>query len=267
MHKLFRAVVLFLIIYLLACPLAAQNDLDFAVAEKYEVTDGFLLYDKDYVALAIQYKNEDLTIISDYCSYPAVKPDKNMFAFLEPWGFEETSKLLFYNVTTRKTKAIEIPEIPENNTAKEIVWLDNKLLLIIAGFDTGTVTVGGNLYFYDDTSGTSGLVIDCKNQEISDIKLSDDNIMLTIVGREYQYVLANYVNIIRDTYTTEITIKELRRLIETGKIMEMPETPEKTALLRLQVLAGWLYSKTLEACGFDPVEIIIKQPQKQVVIE
>ena len=138
MHKLFSTVVLFFIISLLTCPpLVAQSNPDFAIAEKYEVMNGFLLYDKDYAALAIQYNNEDLAIISDYCSYPAVKPDKNTFAFLEPWGFEETSKLLFYDITTRKTKAIEIPEITENNTAKEIVWLDNRLLLIIAGFDAG----------------------------------------------------------------------------------------------------------------------------------
>lgn len=260
MHKHYGLAVLLLILFLYVNPVAAQNGPDFAVADRYELKGGHvLLYDKDYTALAIQFKDGRPEIISDYCSYPAVKPDKSAFAFLEPWGFEEKSALLLCNLASRETVLVEIPEIPERDTPKEIVWLDNGLLLLIAGFTDGTVTAGGKLYYYDDVNKTSGLVIDTQNLEISRIKLDANKAVLTLVGNEYYFIVANYINILRDTDTTEIPLKELRRLIKGNETFTIAEPPEKQVLYRLQVLAGWLYGKVLEQHGFDPVAVIIKR--------
>lgn len=259
MRVSYKLTVIFLLL-LNVSPVAAQNEANFAVAERYELNGGHvLLYDKDYFALAIQYQGTDPEMVSDYCSYPAVKPDKSAFAFLEPWGFEETSQLLLYNVATREIETGEIPDIPESDTAKEIVWLDNQLLLVIAGYANGTVTKGGKLYFYHDRSHDSGLVLDTRNLEIAAIELEGKQALLTLVGNEYGYRVANYINLLRDTDTMTIPLSELRRLITAHETLTISEPPEKKVFYQLQVLSGWLYGKVLEQHGLDPVAIIIKR--------
>lgn len=238
----------------------AQSEPNFAVAERYELKGGHvLLYDKDYLSLAIQFKGAEPEMVSDYCSYPAVKPDKSVFAFLEPWGFEENSQLLLYTIATSEIEVAEIPDIPKSDTAKEIVWLNDQLLLIIAGYASGTVTAGGKLYFYHAISHDSGLIIDTRNLEIAAIKLDDNQAVLTLVSREYWYHVANYIKILRDTDMTTISLKELHRLIAAQETITISELPEKQVLYRLQALAGWLYGKVLEQHGLDPVTIIIKR--------
>ena len=245
---------------------ASASETGFSAADKYELKGGdVLLYDQDYTALALQRKGGEPEILSDYCSYPAVAPARNKFVFLEPWGFEEVSGIYMTQAGDNYAKTVEIiiPEIPERDTPKEILWLDDRFLLVIAGFADGTVTAGGNLYFYDNDTKTSGKVITAQNQEINKIAIENGKLRLTLVGNEYYYIVANYVNILRDTDTTELPLTELRRLINAHETLTLAEPPEKHVLYRAQALAGWLYGKILEKHGFDPVEIIIKQPRQQ----
>lgn len=256
---------LYLIIGVLCLPIyAAAYDTDFATADRYELKGGHtLLYDQSYAALAMQYQDGELSVIADFCSYPAVTPDKSTFTYLEPWGFEEISTLYLYDVAQRKAQAVKIPDIqdeyPEQDTAKEIMWLDDRLLLIIAGYGNGTVTMGGDLYYYDNTSGKSGRIITCCRMEIAAIERTTDNITLTLYGPLYQYQVGRYLNELRDSYTQSITIAELRQLIENGTTMTLTEAPEKVVLYRAHKLAGWLYGKMLEQHGFDPVAIMLKR--------
>lgn len=226
---------------LLGAPVAAQQET--CHIKRYDLAKWYwLLYDEDLMYLLILDDDYNPRLLNEYGSYPAVTPEKDKFVFLAPWGFEEMSSiyLVLADDNYTKTYKIEIPAIKDRTTPKEILWLDDARLLVIAGFTDGTVTRGGDLFYYDYMADRSGKIIECHDLEIARMSVDKDagKIYLYMVSQEYNAAYA----IIRDCYTEELELDELHRLIREADMLVFAEKPERRALYPIVYdVAGWWY--------------------------
>lgn len=262
------------LLIILVCLLCGLSFAAFAVADEavwqppppveMPVKNGVLVYDVYNTAAAINYADgRSLTLGADaeYSSIgpPVVSPDKTRVAYLEPYEFEEYSTIYVLDVVSGNVSVIEIPGIPYAFTAKRLAWLSDSLLLVTIGFGDGTVTAGGDLWYYDFASGASAKIMEAKGKEINAIRMDNDAAHLRMIGNEYYFTVKNYVMILRDDYTEVVPLAVLRHLIAHRQLLVIPEYPETRAAMTLQCLAGWLLGVTLEKLGADPVAMIVKK--------
>lgn len=238
MRKIWFTILISVFLSVLAAPALAQ--FEGCDIQRHNLKDWkWLIYDADLQYLLLLEQDYKPRIINSYCSYPAVAPAKDKFALLEPWDFEETSGIYLYQAGDNYAEAGEIiiPAISERNTPKEIAWLDDHNLLVIAGFVDGTITRGGNLFYYNDISGRSGKIIACQNMEIAQIKLDKDagKAYLYMAGPEYD----SRFTIARDFYTEEVDIDKLERLIAEDGLIILNENPARLALLPIVYDLAW----------------------------
>lgn len=230
-----------IIFLLLGSSAAAQQEAchikRYALAKWY-----WLLYDEDLMYLLILDDDYNPRLMNAYGNYPAVTPEKDKVVYLAPWGFEEMSSiyLVLADDNYTKTYKIEIPAIKDRTTPKEIMWLDDNRLLVIAGFTDGTVTCGGDLFYFHYMADRSGKIIECRGLEIARMSMDKDagKVYLYMVSQEYDAAYA----IIRDCYTEELELDELYRLIREEDMLVLAEKPERRALFPIVYdVAGWWY--------------------------
>lgn len=201
-----------------------------------------------WYSLALDHdENAEPYMICDLMpSDPAIAPDKNKVAYLAPYAFEEQSTIYIFDVNTKTITEAEIPAIPARDTPKQLTWLDNETLLVVAGFTDGTVTMGGNLYYYR-LNGQSGMIMAAKGVEINKTEINGGNVDLYIAQPEYYYDYTapgnrRYVGIVARIPIKALTLApaKIYRLIEDESMLVVREDPKVANIYRFFALAGWL---------------------------
>ncbi|MFW6324131.1 MAG: DUF4652 domain-containing protein [Desulfovibrionales bacterium] len=82
-------------------------------------------------------------------SKPKVSPGGKRLAFVMPTGFEVPGEVHIMDADLSVRTAVPVRDMPDNHCAKKIAWYDNRYLAVIVGFTFGTVTVGGDVFFFD----------------------------------------------------------------------------------------------------------------------
>ncbi|MBT2605634.1 DUF4652 domain-containing protein [Bacillus sp. ISL-53] len=78
-----------------------------------------------------------------------LKINNNKIMFIKPYEFELQGEVYMGDLNDlNNIRKLTIP-IGSDESIKDIAWLDNDRILLIIGYNWGTVAIGGNLYKYD----------------------------------------------------------------------------------------------------------------------
>lgn len=153
-------------------------------------------------------------------SYFDISPDKTRIASIEGPGQDDFLEpfYVFDIPSKRKTLITEFDKPGENLASKDLLWLDDEILLLIAGPAYGTMTQGGNIYYFNPETGEKAEIVKTaktgdSSTEISDIKLSGDYLEIEVC------VIFNYSN---DYfyYNDRIPISQVYELIRNNQTFE-----------------------------------------------
>jgi len=126
-------------------------------------------------------------------SLPVISPDKSKYSFIEDVGFEAQGTIRLYTVEEEQTIVSEkIESLPETSrTVKNAVWYDNDHLLLVIGFNSGTISQGGDIYRLNIDTGITRMIIDSKEGfEIVDVSYLEPDLTYEFV----QWTDNTYVN-------------------------------------------------------------------------
>ena len=163
------------------------------------------------------------TIFSD--SYmttiePSPYGSKVVMNDFEPEG--DGSDVFLYDVNTRETRELLMPDLPVNYAATFMGWLDDRYFLFVSQFDHGTVAVGGDIYVYDTETDNYRLLIanEDKYYQICSFNVYyEDLIILKAIKYDEQF---SYT---KDVYYS-VTVNDIYNLINSNKTMTLKEENE-----------------------------------------
>lgn len=168
------------------------DSLEFKNKQKVFLSDGHnYRWQRGGDGLFIQKGDSIYQLVDNFPTMPELSPDKTKMAFIDCLEFEVIGNLHIYDsesgflskITNYHygRKASDTP-LAGKKTVKEVKWLDDDRLLMIAGLSVGTVTQGGDVYLYDIQQDTLEMVIEAEDKtDIASIQVNDNDIKLTIV--------------------------------------------------------------------------------------
>ena len=77
-------------------------------------------------------------------SKPVKSPNGEKAAYISPWGWEEFSDLVIVDLQDGSQNVL-VSTVSENQP-KDVIWEDNEHVLVIIGYQYGTVVWGGDIY-------------------------------------------------------------------------------------------------------------------------
>lgn len=114
-----------------------------------------------------------------------------------------------------------IDEMFPNSGIKNAVWLDDDILLVIYGYAHGTVTKGGDIWYYDTRNGSNGLIINRKsNIEMNNLNFDDDKLVFDVYCHFY-----GAQNVFYKKYEKPVSKNQIYDLINFGEVMTIDTEP------------------------------------------
>ncbi|MBI9010825.1 MAG: DUF4652 domain-containing protein [Clostridiales bacterium] len=162
-------------------------------SEVYYLDEGD--YFKLNIVSEILIKRNDIYHLIDKgaLSVPTINPSGNKIAYVNGIGFEENGTINIYqDGQLSQVVSEDIVTVQEKSrTIKSCIWLDDNRLISIIGFDTGTITQGGDVYSINVETGDLKLLIDTKDgKEVVLLTIEDDLLnyeVVTWIDRGYMY--------------------------------------------------------------------------------
>lgn len=135
----------------------------------------------DYDEQIIYVESEDGTrevIEDDFPSEPVISPDHSKAVYISPFEWECIGKLYLFDLIAAEKKVL-IDPVDDTNVPKEVIWISDDKLAVIMGFGHGTVSIGGNVFVYDISTGDIEKLTDYDQKiQITGINLRDKKLQL-----------------------------------------------------------------------------------------
>jgi len=188
----------------------------------YPETNNIILLDKEDTVFTTK-KNEIIfketqqeILINDYYpSEPIISPDKTRMIYISPFEWEKVGELYMFDTVTKSNEIVfGKKDMPEQNTVKRIYWVNNRYIMLIAGYALGTVSRGGDVYILDTLTGDSVLFYEAKSknrQEVKEIIFEKDNLIFKIVEFDEEYM--DY-EVIKKKFDKQKVLKEAENIFE-----------------------------------------------------
>jgi len=116
-------------------------------------------------------------------------PDGRYVAYIEPLEWEVSGNIYLKDVKTEEIR--QLSKYPENNdeTPKKLTWLNDTLLLVIAGYTYGAnAVVGGDLHLYNIRSGNHLILYKAPtHKDVAEVSVQDKYIALRIANWDNEY--------------------------------------------------------------------------------
>ena len=139
-----------------------------------------ILYNEEKIS--VSRNNHIKTLCNERCSAPSLNPKNNKFVYLSPLEWEEISKLKLYNIEEDILNEIEINNISDQDTIKQVQWISDCKLIMIVGFANGTVTVGGDIFTYDIYSKEyNNIYKSLDGEEVKHFDIKDDTLEMEVI--------------------------------------------------------------------------------------
>lgn len=172
-------------------------------SEIYYLSEG-LYFKIELVSEIIIKKNESYHLVEKGAlSVPTISPSGDKIAFVSGVGFEANGTINIYQddqLSQVMSDDLEKKQ-EQSRTVKSCEWLDDNRLISIIGFDTGTVTQGGDVYFINTETGDLKLVIDTKDgKEVVLLTYEDDLLNYEVVT----WIDSGYMYYTYETYQLDI---------------------------------------------------------------
>jgi hypothetical protein len=117
----------------------------------------------------------------EYRSKLRMNPSSNYGAYISPQEWEMVGNIYIKNMLTDEVRKLTHYKMNSSTTPKKLRWINDTLLLVIAGYTWGTITVGGNLYVVDSRNGMFYPVIETSpGQEVAEMRIHKNSIVLRI---------------------------------------------------------------------------------------
>ncbi len=117
----------------------------------------------------------------EYRSKLKMNPSSNYGAYISPQEWEMVGNIYIKNMLTDEVRKLTHYKMNSSITPKKLRWINDTLLLVIAGYTWGTITVGGNLYVVDSRNGVFYPIIETPpGQEVAEIRIHKNSIVLRI---------------------------------------------------------------------------------------
>ncbi len=187
-----------------------------------ENQENHLLLEKDNTVFHREIRKEELIvkdgdevkIINDYYpSEPVISPDKSRLVYISPYEWEKIGQLYLYDARNEENEIIlGTDDIPEQDSVKQVHWVNDEYLITIVGYGMGTVSVGGDVYLTDIENEVSKKIFEAENrQEVKNIKITEDEIIFEIAEFDENYL---EYDIIDQEYEKEEIIDKGRNLVK-----------------------------------------------------
>lgn len=151
-------------------------------------------------------------IASGSLSVPVMNTLRSHLAYVENVGFEMIGELYVYNGQKHLVSSDELVEkTADSRTIKDAEWYDDDTLFVIFGYDSGTVSQGGDVYFINSNDGDMRMVIDAKaGKEIVDVTYVEEQLTYKVVtwtDEGYQNYVYNEETIVLSDYMSQLPIR------------------------------------------------------------
>jgi hypothetical protein len=148
---------------------------------------------------------------------PPVFPSPNgeKSARIYPLEWEVIGQLFIADSNDENSEyAVEFDNVDTTQyTPKRLIWLDDEIVLVIIGYAYGTITMGGEVYYYNSVDGSNGVILPIEHHfEFSDLEIDDKMLDLTIIVFDEEYNN-------NEKRFTLIDIERIYELIESGETM------------------------------------------------
>ena len=153
-------------------------------SEIYYLSEG-LYFKIELVSEIIIKKNEAYYLVEKGAlSVPKISPSGERIAFVNGVGFEESGTINIYQdgqLSQVTSDGLEKRQ-EQSRTVKSCEWYDETRLISMLGFDTGTITQGGDVYLVDIETGALKLLIDTKDgKEVVSLTYEDSILNYEVV--------------------------------------------------------------------------------------
>ncbi|MDQ0116295.1 DUF4652 domain-containing protein [Paenibacillus harenae] len=135
----------------------------------------------------IQIKTDNeakmISTVDDYPSPPKISLDKTKLVYIAPFDFETLGEVWLYgNDSDAPKKVFDRTQFGEDQSVKQVHWLDDSHLIILTGNRYGTVSINQSLYVWDTASKEAKSVLQEKgNRDIRDLTVNDSGVEILIV--------------------------------------------------------------------------------------
>lgn len=136
----------------------------------------------------------------EYRSKLRMNPSSNYGAYISPQEWKMVGNIYIKNMHTNEVRKLTHYKTNSPTTPKKLRWINDTLLLVIAGYTWGTITVGGNLYVIDSKGGMFHPIIETPpGQEVAEMRIHKNSIVLRIAhhnNNKTSYILRTKVLLI-----------------------------------------------------------------------
>lgn len=158
--------------------------------------------------------------------------DRDIYAYIDEIGFEVIGNVNLFDAKTGEiTQLTTYDYSGEQQTVKKIGWYSENQLLVIIGFATGTITVGGWVYTLDiDTKELKLLLETTETDEIIDIVKPDGG------SGDYIFPVARWDDnfMSYETYNMTFSYEQFQLLLDADEsVIVAPKLMSKTTLYPL----------------------------------
>ncbi|MCL2108147.1 MAG: DUF4652 domain-containing protein [Oscillospiraceae bacterium] len=193
--------------------------IDMFLDEFNPIIDGAELIHADN-RIYLQYSDGELVELCEpfYLRTFDISPDRTKISFPTP----QHGGGDFFYVDIPSRTVTQISEFNRRDLSlapKRAVWLDDEILLVIAGLDQGSLSVGGNIYYYNITDGSNGKII---NMELG--VTYPEFVRLAIEGDLLTMAICVHFNVMdpKFTFDDSIPLSQVWELIRDGETYEFP---------------------------------------------
>ncbi|MCM3716184.1 DUF4652 domain-containing protein [Alkalihalobacillus oceani] len=130
------------------------------------------------------YPNGNTEVLAeDSPTEPVVSADKKKAVYISPLEWEERGNLYIVDLQSGEQEVLVAPEgdyIPKN-----AIWQDNKRVLVIIGYGSGTVRVGGNIFSVNIETKEKVKITDYNDGRVQILDFEIKDGILTYTGIQY----------------------------------------------------------------------------------
>jgi len=168
-------------------------------------------------------------LFDSWWGHYAVSPDSVRVMYFSCEYDHRGGELGILNVLDRSTFILEfigneedyLPWNTEDFAVINFLWFDSDIILVIRALEHGSATVGGDVYFFDISSGLHRRIISCgEHFQISHIKIIGDELVLTAALDNGGY------NFIGDFHQINISRESIFDAIQNDSIIVLDNIPD-----------------------------------------
>ena len=219
-----------LICIITSCQHSKNNDNEYSEIEINHDTDEefMLISNGEQTQLTIQYKESgDAFVITDErCRFtdPQISPNKENIAFIYPFEFEDLGYVYVYNVNSNEKREINLVSLFYgtndyiDKTPRELVWLNDSLLLVNIGNLYGAKGYFSEIFYFDIENNNFGKLlttpdfiekINTRNNLLEIVLIREDDIIKDVERNEVMIA------------TIAIDCSKIYQLINDGEILDL----------------------------------------------